>query len=276
MVGTSEGQFDVVATNYANTSAGEWARFSSASNLLGQATRLSFSDREEAKAKLQTAKSHFEAIANINDGLLRPRAMLGLAQTLETMGALGDQGAVGDAAKQFEKVIQTFPDTTIAKAASEQLERLKKNQQDDWYSWFAAQKPVADPLSQPGLFNDLGTLPDDPNVNIPGVGSLIRPDGSETKNPVDLSAPDNSDNSADVFDPLAPAEDGDLDFLNDDEVSSDSASESALDSESVVDESAPAPDTSDTDASIEPDSSENSSENSGEADDNPDQSSGDR
>lgn len=232
MIGESEGQFDVVANNYAETAAGQWARFSAASNLLGQATRLTFSDREEAKAKIKKAKEHFESLINVNDELLRPRAMLGLAQALETAGALGDQAAIGDAAKQFQTITETFPDTAIAQAAEEQLSRLKQNQENDWYAWFATQEPAADPLSQPGMFDDIQSLPSDPNVAIPGVGSLIRPEGSQTANPIDLTAPANSATD----DPVIPANDDDIEFLNTDEINDTDETDDTGESDDTADE----------------------------------------
>ena len=188
-------QFNAVADAYGDTKAGNWAKFSAASNVLAQATQSTFINREDAKAKLKVAQTELEGLVNVKDELLRPRAMLALAQTLESLGALGGTESLDQAAKQFEKVVAEFPNTEIARTAANQLDRLKANQADGWYTWFASQEPVVDPLSSgSGLFDGIGDTPSDPNVEVPavpGVGSLIRPDGADAASPIDISAPEN-------------------------------------------------------------------------------------
>lgn len=193
--GGDERQFNAVADAYGDTKAGHWAKFSAATRVLARATESTFINREDAKAKLKVAQAQLEELVNVKDELLRPRAMLALAQTLESLGALGGTESLDLAAKQFEKIVAEFPNTEIARTAAIQLERLKANQEDGWYTWFASQEPAVDPLSSgSGLFDGIGDTPSDPNVEVPavpGVGSLIRPDGADAASPIDIVAPEN-------------------------------------------------------------------------------------
>jgi len=149
--------------------------------------------------------------------LLRPRVMLGLAYTLESLGALGGTESLNQATKQLEQIIAEFPNTEIARAATDQLDRLKTNQKNGWYAWFAAQEPAIDPLSNgSGLFDNIGNTPADPNVSlpaVPGVGSLIQSDGAETATPIDITAPENETVDP-LSDPLgSPAVDEDIETV---------------------------------------------------------------
>ena len=211
--GGDERQFNAVADTYGDTNAGNWARFSAATSVLSQATQSTFTNREDAKAKLKVAKEQFESLVNVQDEILRPRAMLGLAQTLESLGALGGGESLDEAAAQYQSVIDNFPDTEVGRSASDQLNRLKNNRASGWYTWFASQQPAPDPLSTgSGLFDDIGTTPADPNVSVPavpGVGSLIRPDGADTAIPIDLNGPDNAIGDDPLAAPVVGAEAGD-------------------------------------------------------------------
>lgn len=196
--GTAE-QFDAVASSYGDTAAGQWARFSSANGAVAQATELAFTDREEAKAKLSKARKTLDSLANTNDTMLRQRVMIATAQTLEAIGSLGDQSAIGEAATQYQKVVDSFPGTAIGNAAEQQLARLKSYQEKDWYAWFASNEPAADPLTS-DLFKNVDTIPDNPDIQVPGEGNLIKPDGASTANPVNLDITEPANDSSTSID----------------------------------------------------------------------------
>ncbi|MCA9215304.1 MAG: hypothetical protein KDB27_19700, partial [Planctomycetales bacterium] len=100
--GSDERQFNAVAEDFGDTAAGNWAKYSAAQSVLGQATQAAFTNREDAKAKLEIAKKQFESVITVKDPMLRSRAMLGLAQSLEWLGALGGSDSLRAAEKQYE------------------------------------------------------------------------------------------------------------------------------------------------------------------------------
>lgn len=161
-----------VAKSYPGTPAGLWALQTAADVHLAEGTQQLFRDREQAKQDLQQAQEAYDTIAQqATDPMLKQRAMFGAAQALECLGDF-DQ-----AEKKYRELSDSAPDSAVGQLASRRLESLKRPTTRDWYRWFAEQKPVARPLSDPSLFNELPKLPETPNINLPKPGELMLPTG---------------------------------------------------------------------------------------------------
>jgi tetratricopeptide (TPR) repeat protein len=158
------------AQSYGETEAGLWALQTAADLRLGRGAQQLFVDRTQAIEDLEKAEETYRSVTEkAQDPLLKQRAMFGLAQTLES------RNNFEDAKKQYQQVVQTWPDSAVGHLAQQRIDNLQQPATQDWYAWFAEQKPVVSPLSDPSLFEDLPNLPESPNLSVPEPGQLIKP-----------------------------------------------------------------------------------------------------
>lgn len=171
------GQSDVeglyeVAKKYPRTEAGAWAMQSAADINLATGTVNMYTDRAEALERLKSAQTDYEkAQGRAETNLLKQRSMMGLAQTHEALNEFEQAEGI------YNGVIDSWPDTAIAKLAGDRLAVLTNPETKEFYNWFMEQKiaPPADPLGgmqikAPSIYDD---LPGDPKLSLPAADSLF-------------------------------------------------------------------------------------------------------
>ncbi len=158
-----------------DTAAALWAQQSIGDINMSQGSIEMFSDRIEAKKKLEKAEAAYKEVeAKATDPMLKSRARLGLAKVYEATNR------PDDAKKQYEAVVASEKDSAIGKAAAAGVERLSDPREVALLAWFDAQTPRKPaPLSGsgglPGLPND---LPERPDLSLPGFSDPLAPPGT--------------------------------------------------------------------------------------------------
>ena len=191
---------------------GAWALQSAGDINLALGSDLLWRDRDAAREKFQLALENYNgALAASEHDMLRQRSLQGLAQANEALNQLAD------AEGTYQQIIDKWPGTAVAKAASERLAFLQRPSTGQFYDWFMRQKPIPPslPTGTPGQ-PPLDALPTSPNLSLPNPDDLTRP--GETIAPFSVVAPESSsqpvDNESDATDvssggdfEIAPAED---------------------------------------------------------------------
>jgi hypothetical protein len=189
-------QLSEVADDFEGTAAALWASQTAGDLELARGIRMLFTDRALADTSLTQARNYFRDVIDNSDvtnyPMLLRRARFGLAQTHEALGEL-------DKAKEsYALVSEGSADDAIATVAKERIARLEKRNVDEFYAWFADQKPVppaatggsgtgsplGDLLDSPGA--GLGDLPDGPGdfMSTDFGSSTDDPPGGDTTGPV--------------------------------------------------------------------------------------------
>lgn len=157
-----------VATREAGSPAAIWALQTQADLDLDRASRMLFSNRDEALKILDRAQKNYEKIeeeASRNATLLE-RARFGLGQVFEC------QGSLEKAKTKYEQVVKAKSSPAYSKLAARRLEAIADPKVADFYAWFEKQKPAPPPprggLNLPG--GNLGDLPDRPDLKFPDFG----------------------------------------------------------------------------------------------------------
>ena len=167
-------RFRDVADRFPNTEPGMWALQSVGDGELATGAEQLFRDQSAAKESLENAKQIYAQVAESSKGrMLKPRAIFGSGQAMEALGEF-------DGAKEkYSEIVKgsepngEFPSSIVAQLAQQRLDALKQPTVENWYKWFAGQKPIQSPLNRPGLFQDLPNLPEQPNLNLPNPGELV-------------------------------------------------------------------------------------------------------
>ncbi len=204
--------FAGVASKYGDSRAGAWAMQLEADLHLEEGSRLIYTDREEARDRLNKAKEKYEQVLKRvgDDAMLKGRARFGLAQAYECLGELKK------ANEQYEKLAEENKDTIVGQAAEQALVRLKKESTEKFYYELANYVPPESSEYDPTL----DFLPDRPDLSYPGGdegeraasapttgGGEFNPAGDNTPGP-DLGSPENTEpDSTDAPMPPAPDED---------------------------------------------------------------------
>jgi predicted negative regulator of RcsB-dependent stress response len=139
-----------------------WARLSLGNLKLAQGTRQLFENRDDAVQSLEDAEKNF-AVVEKNAGRvaeLRDRARLGLAEVYESLGR------PEDARKYYGMVAKSSPDSAQGKLAVRGERRMAQQNNQEFLTWFAQQKPVKKPSG--GLPNfDFQDPPEVPGFSVP-------------------------------------------------------------------------------------------------------------
>ena len=191
-------ELEDISETYPQTPPGMWAMQSAGDFELSSGTIELFRDQDAGRDDLQNAVESYEKIANTtNDPMLKPRAIFSWGQALE---ALGEIEAAREKYGQVITGAETdgeFEGSVVAELASQRLNALEQPATQAWYGWFAEQKPIQSPLSNPGLFDNM-SLPDKPDINLPQPGNLIPGTLPENESTTDTS--DSTDGPT-LFDP---------------------------------------------------------------------------
>lgn len=193
-----------VSSRYRGTKAAVWALQSAGDVGLASGSQAMFTDREEAKSLLSTALDDYSAaLKAAKTPMLKQRATMGLAQSYE---ALND---FHNAATQYESLIKSWPDSSLAKSAQERLASLQDPSTKKFYDWFCKQEPKSasgDALDGgPAVQSPqpYGDLPANPDLKLPeekelGTSDLMPPDTSvPAEDSTDDATEDSGDGSAD-------------------------------------------------------------------------------
>ncbi len=156
-----------IAKDYEGTTAGLWATQSAGDAYLMQGTSLLHIDRDDAADRLNKARAAYQQVIDQTyDDLLKPRALIGLAQCYEA------RNEVEEAEKQYNRVIEGWPETSLAKLAKERRDLLAQASTREFLNWFDDQEPQLPPVSgTPGAADPFGGMvPGSENVDDVGAG----------------------------------------------------------------------------------------------------------
>ncbi len=203
-----------VATTFADTDAGLWARQSTADMYLTQGAQQLYLDRAEAEGLFSKAFSNYQmVISNAQPPLLQQRAWYGLAATYEA------QNQLDKAVDAYQHIVQQWPESSIGKQAAENIAQLSKAETRDFYQWFFAQAPRPPAPQRPDLSGGnrpiFGDLPDRPADDRSGgagppLGDSLLDFGADSGGEGDAGSDESG--PADTLDSTAPAADGDAEL----------------------------------------------------------------
>ncbi len=187
-------RLEEIATASGSTPVGPWAQQAAAQAKLVEGSAAVYTDRDKAAASFQEAVDGFTAAIGLaaDDELIRQRSMLGLAQAYEGLNDLPN------AKQSYQKLIDAFPETSIADQAQQRMESLSDPATSSFYEWFFAQQPPAAlPASGevPGL--PFG-VPDEPDISLPNFGDLPTDGDSSDTESTDGAATDASTGDTDA------------------------------------------------------------------------------
>lgn len=168
------------------TDAELWARLSYADQRFQFASVQGGQDSHEAKTALADAeKALAEIVDKTSDPVLLARIRFTLARIYES------QNKPNKAREFYQKFVEAGKETALGKRAAEAITRLDpEGEATAVLAWLAEQKPVAKAPggSNPfldgfgsqfgGGFGQQPTLPERPNLSLPGTGSPFGPSGS--------------------------------------------------------------------------------------------------
>jgi len=156
-----------VANQYAGTKAAAWALQSAGDIFLSRGTQTMNYDRQGAAGEFIAAKERYQdALAAAQDDMLKQRALFGLAQAHEALEEFDD------AVRQYQRVIDGWPDTAIAELAGERLSFISRPSTREFYTWFVKQPPPArnrQQLGNLGLDGSTGDFATDNLSDGPGL-----------------------------------------------------------------------------------------------------------
>lgn len=143
-----------VSDDHSGTAAADWARLTAAAGYLELGLSSIYTDATEAKKQIGLAIEQYETLQNHSNTDLRTKALLGLAQSHESLGDL-------DAAiSAYEDVRKTATQPQLLAKASERIEFLNSSTGKEFYNWFTKLDPKPDaPITLP---SDLTTPPSGP------------------------------------------------------------------------------------------------------------------
>ena len=148
-----------VIEEHPNTPAAQWAKIHFADTSLQQGIDSLFTDRTQAKEKLEEALANYTEVADdSSDAALNQRSLYGVAVTNEALGNF-DEARSG-----YETVIEKHPNGLYAVRSKERLDDLNQSSTKEFNEWFASfepPKPAKGP-GRPGEKPDFDFLPEAP------------------------------------------------------------------------------------------------------------------
>ncbi len=131
-------KLEQLAQENGDSAAGLWAAQNAANVLFEEGTRLLHIDRANANRQLGRARNAYQSVIDqTQDDLLKPRAILGLAQCYEALNNFAE------ADKQYSRVIEGWPGTAVAALARERRAFLQQSSTREFLAWFDRQEPPA-------------------------------------------------------------------------------------------------------------------------------------
>ncbi len=156
-----------LATEQSGSKAAWWALLATGDMDLGIGCERLYSDRSEAKKRLESAKEAYLKAEASSDSMIKTRARLGLGKVYE---ALCEPEKARD---YYQKVADSEKDSAIGKAAAGDARRMKESREVEFLAWFEKQTPKR-PAPFPGaggMTPGLPTnLPERPDFSMPKLG----------------------------------------------------------------------------------------------------------
>jgi hypothetical protein len=156
-----------LANEHSSGKASWWAQLAVADMNLGEGASLLYSDRENAKKHLDSAKDAYLKVEASTDPMLKNRARLGLAKVHESLCE------PAKALTYYQQVADSEKDSAIGKAAAADAKRMKDSREVAFLEWFVAQTPKR-PAPLPGVGGNMPGLPsslsDQPDFGMPKLG----------------------------------------------------------------------------------------------------------
>jgi tetratricopeptide (TPR) repeat protein len=156
-----------LATEQSGSKAAWWALEAVADMNLGEGAAMLYSDRTEAKKRLEAAKEAYLKVEASGDPMLKTRARLGLGKVYESLCE------PEKAREYYEKVASSDKDSAIGKAAAADAKRMKDAREVEFLAWFEKQTPKR-PAPMPGIGGMSPALPtnlsDRPDMSLPKLG----------------------------------------------------------------------------------------------------------
>ncbi|TWU02674.1 tetratricopeptide repeat protein [Stieleria varia] len=162
-----------VAEKFPDTTAAAWAKLNQGNEYLAQGLQAMYSDRDEAVALLDQAKTAFKGAmtSKPDQTLLVSRSHLGLAMVAESLGEFDE------AIAQYKEVIATKESKVMVANAEKRIAALENPSTKEFLAWFSEQDfSPADPDLPPSL-PDASGLPPMPDMGFP---PLSLSSGSDT------------------------------------------------------------------------------------------------
>ncbi|MFO0867940.1 MAG: hypothetical protein U0935_03255 [Pirellulales bacterium] len=170
---------EAVATRETGNAAGLWALQTQADLDLDRASRMLFSNRDEALKILDRAQKNYEKVEQESqrNATLLERARYGLGQVYEC------QGSLDKAKSKYEQVAKAKSSPAYTKLATRRLEMIGDPAVAEFYAWFEKQKPTPPPPRGQLPGTGMGDLPARPDIQFPdlsGASSTDKPEGPAT------------------------------------------------------------------------------------------------
>lgn len=192
--------YQAVADEFPDSPIGILSRLRQADSELETAVSSMFTNREAANDSLETAEKAYKQLEDrkdVNDSI-RERVFVGLARVAECR-CDGSDDTMNAAIAAWQRVLKSFPDSKIFKAAAEsRIKRLASEDSRKLYAWFSTQNPKpGDDLLMPqdGLPGPVPAMPTFPslqNLGLPDFGTPDSKGSSSTEPKKDAEAPDDA------------------------------------------------------------------------------------
>jgi tetratricopeptide (TPR) repeat protein len=157
---TQAQNLDAISKDYADTSAGSWARLTAGDRGMAQAMEKWNVDRSFADQRFQEAVDDYRlVVANASDPFAKSRSLFGMAQALE---GLGKRTEAIEAYRQIT-TLSSVPAEFLAEV-NQRVKWLESKDGELFFTWYTEKRtntPVAAP--NPNLPN----LPSIPNLSFP-------------------------------------------------------------------------------------------------------------
>lgn len=152
----------MVGEQFAQTTAGSWARLYQADELMSRGMRVLYTDRTEATELFTSAENAYsQALSTSKDKVLDSRAHFGLARIAES------SGDAEKAIEEYRKTMAANESEAMVEVAQQRIDSLSRPSTKEFLAWFGEQDfTPSDPALPPSLPGS-NMLPDLPDLNLP-------------------------------------------------------------------------------------------------------------
>ncbi len=165
VLAAGEGDAEVlgmVGDDYAQTTAGSWARLYQADEFMARGLRVLYTDRAEANELFDSAKAAYQqALSTGGNAVLQSRSHYGLARIAESVGD------VETAIEEYRATIAADESEAMVTIAQQRIDSLSRPGTKEFLAWFGDQDfTPSDPAMPPSLPSGTA-LPDLPDLDLP-------------------------------------------------------------------------------------------------------------
>jgi tetratricopeptide (TPR) repeat protein len=166
---TETADLNAVSSDFANSTAGLWAKHTAGDAYMAKALEKVYIDRDLSDQYYKQALDEYKAVAEqTSDAYLKERALYGAAQASEGLGEREE------AISYYRRVaVLSGLNPEFLAEVNKRVAWLDSKAGEQFYVWFKANRPAA-----PTLQNAAPTklpLPSNPTIDLPPVPSLTKP-----------------------------------------------------------------------------------------------------